>query len=176
MTGWIELDVQEETAHEEGNGCPACGFLNPASETVCLACASAVEPRRGQSRCSAIDQQVGRVRRGALTAEDFRRWLEDLSGQMARKASAILGYIDAQRYRDDSPDEVCYGLAGIERFESGLSELWQYTQDLDASHLDLGLSLVWEGNDLILEAMRLNRETREETSLAYEHIQEQLCA
>jgi len=180
MTGWIEQDAQSEnltitSLDGEGNSCPACGFRNPLRETLCLACAGPVEVQKAQSRCGQIDAQVKRVRAGAVAPEEFRGWLEDLSAKMAEKSRAIVDYIHAQSYRDDSPDEVANGMAGIEAFEAGLSDLWQYTFDLESDRLDRGIRQVWEGNDLILEAMRLNRETRETTSLAWERIEERIA-
>jgi len=48
-----------------------------------------------------------------------------------------------------------------------MHEMWLYLEDGDPGHLDSGLEMLWEGNEKINEAMRLNRDSREDLDLNF---------
>lgn len=115
--------------------------------------------------------QVEAVQSGALAPHDFATWLERLSNLLVEKSRGIIETIEATNYWQEGPEEVEMGLSGVQSFEEGLAELWQFTQDMDPGHLEQGLVMVWEGNQRIIEAMRLNRESRQNLALEWEQLQ-----
>ena len=163
-----------------GTRCKDCGFDNPPTEEFCQACNTplqlgqlslpSVEDGIG-SRYRQIRGKVEELQRGKLGAAEFAKWLEDLSIVLAQRARAIVQNIEAGQYWKENPDEVEIGLSGVRSFEQGLEELWRYAQDYDPAHLELGLQMVWEGNQRIVEAMHINRDSRQTLALLWEQLQ-----
>ncbi|MHB2020660.1 MAG: hypothetical protein ACYCW6_27295, partial [Candidatus Xenobia bacterium] len=127
------------------------------------------------------DRQVGRYRQlqdasekalaGQMSGSQFREFLEHISGLLAEKAEAIISTIREHEYDKDYPDEVEMGLDGVRGFESGLQEMWMFSQDSDPRHVHDGLAMIWEGNQKIINAMRLNREMRAALAEEWEKLQ-----
>ena len=63
------------------------------------------------------------------------------------------------------------GMSGIASFEDGVNQFWAYLEDGDTSHLDTGLQMAWEGTQRIMEAMRINRESRAELAMYWDSLQ-----
>ncbi len=162
--------------------CNECGFLNPPNEEVCQACNSSlgessasyqIDMHRHTGRYRQIRAKVEEVRAGHITAEQFAQWLLQLSHTLAEKATAIRENLEAMDYYRESPNECQIGLAGVQTFEAGLQELYEFTNDLDAMHLEQGLNLLWDGNHMIIEAMKINRASREALSQLWEQLQQE---
>lgn len=86
---------------------------------------------------------------------------------LTEKAVDVRAFIQESGYRDEAPDEVESGLQGVDLYEAGMQELYQYLQDGYDDHLTEGLRLLWEGNEKINHAMFLNRESREDLDLTF---------
>jgi hypothetical protein len=52
-----------------------------------------------------------------------------------------------------------------------MEEMWQFTQDQDPSHLDSGLILAYQGSQMIIHAMYINRESRKVLMEEWERLQ-----
>lgn len=122
---------------------------------------------RVTGRYQQFQQAVERTRAGEWNAEDFEAFLLHVYETLTEKAVDCRAFIEESRYHEESPDEVETGLRGVDLYEVGMQELWQYLQDGEASHLEEGLRLLWEGNEKINEAMRINRESREDLDLNF---------
>lgn len=108
-----------------------------------------------------------RARTGEWSAEELEAFLMHLYDLLVEKGQDCRAFIQESGYRDEAPDEVDSGLNGIDLYEAGIQEMWQYLQDGDESHLSEGLRLLWEGNEKINHAMFLNRESREDLDLTF---------
>lgn len=149
-----------------GTACAACGFINPSKESLCLACGlglarapQTVDPT--EERYRRIASNVEQLRQGHVTLEQFVDFIEAMQHTVTEEGQALCDYFETSGYYQESPLEVETGVAGLQSYEVGLSELRQFAEDLDETHLEAGLQTVREGNDKILEAMRLNRERRD---------------
>jgi hypothetical protein len=113
------------------------------------------------------------ARSGQWTPEQFKKFMEDISSFLAKKAQEIVELIQQTNYTaDGGEEEVSVGMQGIEAFEKGMEEMYHYAEDLDPEHLEQGLRMIWEGNQLILEAMRINRENRRQLIDQWEQFQQ----
>jgi hypothetical protein len=110
---------------------------------------------------------VERTRAGEWNAEDFEAFLLHVFEVLTEKAAECRTLIEETCYHEEAPEEVETGLGGVDLYEIGMQELWLYLQDGDVSHLEEGLRLVWEGNEKINEAMRINRDSREDLDLNF---------
>jgi hypothetical protein len=178
-------DVTDISFDQEGpNGdgptvtCSDCGFQNPANEEFCQACNASigrVDPSASgdasTGRYKAIRAAVEQVQTGAMPVDRFARWLEETSTVMANKARGIMDTIEACNYWQEGAEEIEVGLSGVQSFEEGLGELYAYTQDGEPAHLEQGLVMVWEGTQRIIEAMRINRDSRQDLALEWEQLQ-----
>lgn len=108
-----------------------------------------------------------RTRTGDWNVEDFEAFLSNVYEVLTHKAQECRTLIDETNYRDDAPEEVDGGLRGIDLYEMGMQELWLFLHDGEAHHLEEGMRLIWEGNEKINDAMRLNRESREDLDVTF---------
>lgn len=158
-----------------GITCLRCQFVNPRREPLCLACGITLprETARGDGdgstgRLRRICSRVEQLRTGLLTTDQFRIWIENQLDILNRDGEAIVQFLQENNYWQQSEEEVAVGLAGVEAYAEGAAELWQYTQDLDPSHLDRGVDTLYRANENIIDAMRLNRERREKLAEEYD--------
>lgn len=166
------------TGDDPGKTCQDCSFINPSEEEFCLACNSALgridrfaDAGKTTGRYHELREACERVAMGTMGHEEFVHFLEDLSAKLAAKSRDILDTIEATNYWQDGADEIEMGTMGIRSYEDGLAEIWQYTQDNDPGHFEQGLVMVWEGYQRILEAMRINRESRQMLAMEWEGLQ-----
>ena len=122
---------------------------------------------RVTGRYQQFQQAVERTRAGEWNAEDFEAFLLNDFETLTDNAVDCRDFIEESRYHEEAPEEVEAGLRGVDLYEVGMQELWLYLQDGDAGHLEEGLRLLWEGNEKINEAMRINRESREDLDLNF---------
>jgi hypothetical protein len=101
----------------------------------------------------------------------FTAFLQEQSNILSERAQAIYDNLEATDYYAENADEVDMGIAGVQSYEEGVNALWAFVEDGDPSHIESGLLNIWEGNQRIIEAMRINRESRESLSLLWEQLQ-----
>lgn len=154
--------------------CLRCGEQNPPTQdSHCTKCGAAL-PRmdyggaaanRMQGKITArydlFTQAAMRVKMGAWSREEFGDWLQNTRSILQEKAGYLVNLITESGYYEYQMDEVELCLTGIEDYDRGMDEMATYLEDGgDVAHLDRGLEQIWEGNEKINEAMRLNREFR----------------
>lgn len=116
-------------------------------------------------RYNQFKRAVDNVRSEAWSPEEFNEFLVNIYEDLSAKAQEMREIIATENYGEFAKDEVECGLAGLDLFESGMQELSVFLEDGEFVHLDEGLALIWEGNEKINEAMRLNREGRDNLDL-----------
>lgn len=122
---------------------------------------------REVGRYNQFSEAVAKTRSGEWSAEDLQAFLETSYEVLETKALECRSIIEEEEYADDSPAEVEAGLEGLDLYDAGIHEMYAYLEDGDLEHLDAGLQMMWEGNEKINEAKRLNRETRDEQDVAF---------
>lgn len=163
--------------------CFDCDFDNPDEEKWCLACGAPLGERRAsmdidyeatRGRYNQFKNASEMARSGQWTSAQFKKFMEDISSFLAKKAQEIVELIQTTNYTSDEggTEEVNVGMQGIDAFEKGMEEMYHYSEDLDPEHLELGLRMIWEGNQLILEAMRVNRTNRQNLIDQWEQFQQ----
>lgn len=124
------------------------------------------------SRYRQIRQRCEEVQGGQITLAEFITYLQDLSNILTTRAQAIYDNFQATDYWAENGDECEIGISGVESYEAGVNELWAYVEELDPERISNGLVMIWEGNQRIIEAMRINRENREALALLWEQLQD----
>jgi len=159
--------------------CIKCGGSNPDSVNYCESCGAAL-PKMPQSHV-APPQQVNerfnqlrdageKVINGEWTTEEFISFLNGISSVLAQKEHEIKEILESeipQEAYSDFEDELNVGFSGIDSYNQGIAEMLYYGEDQDPAHIDAGLNMIKDGNELINEAMRINRENRRKLEEMY---------
>ena len=169
-----------DESNEPGATCQDCGFINPQSEEFCVACNAKigsvrigmkVDQEAGSGQYKQLKDKVDALVEGSLSRDQFTSWLEEISSRFTHKHQSLIDVFDGMNYFNDNPSECDMGMSGIEYFESGVNEFWAYLEDNDSTHLEGGLQMAWEGTQRIMEAMRINRESRAELAMYWDSLQ-----
>lgn len=149
--------------------CMQCGSQNEKNANFCWSC-NAVLPKLDTTAMITVDKVVGRfnqfkdaverVKNGTWTSEEFFEFLQNIYATLAEKRLGTEGFIQEAGYEEYSGDEVRQGRDGMDHYELGMQEMSLFIEDGDVSHLDHGLDLIWQGNERINDAMRINRMER----------------
>lgn len=150
--------------------CLKCGYENPVGSNYCDQCScplprmeifQVLEPTIVSGRLRKIQGYVESIQKGEISLEDFADFIKTTYETLVQKSIEIQEFVDSTCYRDISPEEVEIGYEGMGSYEEGLREMYSYIEDLDLNHLVHGIELITHGNNCINEAMRINRENRD---------------
>lgn len=158
----------------EVKNCPFCDATVPVETTKCPHCQLNIDAKdplnlpapRGHEndlthRYDDFAKQVEAVRLGSIQREDFSTWLKTIKGKLEGQRNNYMEMIRDSGYYDHHSDEVDLGLTGILDFEEAMEAMGAFANgDAEQSILDAALLLMWEGNEKLNEAMRLNRNFR----------------
>ncbi len=150
--------------------CLSCGTANGGTG-YCSQCNAPLPKIDPNSNMSGTGHQTGRfeqirdacdkVRTQAWTLEEFEQFISNLFNFLEGHKNAIIGYVKETGYFEYGSQEVEMGFTGVQRYEEGLELIYTYIEDgVPESVLDQGLQMIWEGNEMINEAMRENRAAR----------------
>lgn len=117
-------------------------------------------PGGGGQNVRDFELAIERVVTGQWTTDGFAAWIEEKWRKLQAVEEALRSIEIPDGCEEEFEDEQAVGFAGIDFYRAGMEEMRKFAADGDRSHLDAGLSSVREGNRLINEAMRLNREKR----------------
>ncbi|MHB2017837.1 MAG: hypothetical protein ACYCW6_12885 [Candidatus Xenobia bacterium] len=152
--------------------CVDCGHQNPPSETRCQACNGKLHSSsQGQLWIDRLQEATDSHLLGQFSTEQLRSLLLTLEETLAVRAQDVVETIESTDYQVEHHTEVNVGIAGIQAVEQGLADLWRYQEDGNRDLLQNGLQSARQGLDLIREAMRLNREARNELAEQWIHAQ-----
>ena len=151
--------------------CVSCGHDNPTGTNYCERCLvplpkldmfQVFEPKLVTDRLLRVQGAVQRVQSGELLVADFAAFISENYETLVQKGLEIQDFINENSYFDDASDEVEVGYEGMRSWEEGLQEIYLYSEDYDLQHLTAGMEQLIHGNNCINEAMRVNRESREQ--------------
>lgn len=103
-------------------------------------------------------KKVEGLRVGTVTPKDFIDWLQQIRDRMAERRDVYMRTIQETGYYDMHSPEVDEAMNGILDFEGAVEEMWSFTLgETDVSGLDMALARMWQANERINSAMRMNR-------------------
>lgn len=149
--------------------CVKCGQQNSPGQNFCQQCNS-VLPKIGDpeqanhqkvnERYLQLKEASDKVLAGTWSMDEYGAFLENIARVLAQKEQEIREMEIPPEAIEDFRRELETGFSGIEMYNHGVSIMMQFLSDSDPAHIHAGLELVRDGNDLINEAMRINRENR----------------
>lgn len=166
--------------------CPQCGYPAEPGDTVCSNCqssllASAEMPRTHDkditSRYDEFASQVQDLRNGSLTRKEFGKWLNAIRARLNDRRDHYVQFVKGSEFEDvdverlevlqtdyfkEREEEVTMTMEGIFDFEEAMALMASYVEDesAQADVLDEALSKMWHGNEKCNEAIRMNRDYR----------------
>jgi hypothetical protein len=161
--------VEEPAAVD--NSCPFCGQTVEPDAVECPHCRLSLDAKdplnapapRGHAdnmtgRYEEFQRKVEGLRMGTTTPEAFIDWLADIRVKLASKRDGYIDTVQKMGYYDTHPQEVDIAVEGITAFGEAVEEMWDFTLgQTDISGLDSALAAMWQANEKINEAMRMNR-------------------
>lgn len=108
-----------------------------------------------------------KVTSGAWTVEEYAAFLDHIARVLAQKEQEIRDIEIPPEAFEDFRQELEIGFSGIELYNNGINTMRGYLNDDDTTHIEEGLELIREGNEMINEAMRINRENRKKLEEVY---------
>lgn len=141
------------------NGSTYCSYCNaklPSSSFMDVMST----PKYETSRLNDVTQYCDCILAGTVSMEDFANYISLTYEHLAGLSAGIYQTVEEDAYSEVANDEVESGFEGMQLWESGLSEIYAYTEDMDEAHIKNGLDMVRRGNDLINKAMIMNRNSR----------------
>lgn len=164
----------ESSSSGDGNDQPVvclhCGERNTGGTLECPHCGAGL-PRMDHSTQSrsfdTITERYDQFRSAGMKAKsgewsrhELQEWLGQMSKRLAARAQFLIDTIRQTGYYDYRSDEVDMGMTGVLDYEEGMELMRQFVEDGNPLHIDDALEKIWEGNEKINEAMRMNREFR----------------
>lgn len=109
------------------------------------------------SRYGDIKEAVEKMQSGEWTLEEYEYFMQDLMQLLMSFEQEIRDVEIPEESYDEFNNELETGFTGVNLYNEGLATLMLYVDDQNPVHLENGLQLVWEGNEKINEAIRINR-------------------
>lgn len=104
-----------------------------------------------------VTEACQRVASGDWDLDQFGDYIDQLADRLAEREEFIKNMPIPPEIIDEIREELELGFSGITYWNDGVARLAQFADDPDVEHLEEGLELCRQGNDLINEAAQLNR-------------------
>lgn len=158
--------------------CIKCGHTNTFGQKFCTGCNAVLpkmthvpqataEPSFVNERYLRIQAASEQVLRGESNVEDYAVFLDEVYEALSVKEQEMRSIEIPPETFEDFREELEVGFAGIEMYFEGVRTLQLYVEQQDSSHIEAGLELIREGNELVNQAMRINRENRRKLEEVY---------
>jgi hypothetical protein len=158
--------------------CVKCGTQNPDGMNYCTKCKSQLpriphtaqvhrDPEKVMERYNQLKEAADMMKSGEWTEDQFGDFLENISMILSKKEQEIRDIEIPEEAYDDFSEELEVGFKGITLYNEGISHMLLYLDDQDFEHIEYGLDLVYEGNELINEAIKVNRRNRRKLEEMY---------
>ncbi len=126
---------------------PNPGFLAPDEET----------PTPIDQHLLEVTQACQKVASGDWDLDEFADYIEQLAERLNEREEFIKKMPIPEEIIDEIREELELGFSGITYWNDGVARLAQFPDDPVVEHLEDGLELCRQGNDLLNEAAQLNR-------------------
>ena len=161
--------------------CMKCGEQNPEGINYCQRCntmlprvtpqsantAQQQPPQKVNERYLQLKEAGENVASGAWTVDQYAFFLDHISRVLAQKEQEIRDIEIPPEAFEDFRQELEIGFAGIELYSNGIALMREFLGDGNVGHIQEGLDLIRDGNEMINEAMRINRENRRKLEEVY---------
>lgn len=158
--------------------CTRCGAQNPDNKKYCVNCQAVLPnipsatqspklPETVMERYYQLREAGDLVVNGEWTVEEYGEFLENISQVLAKKEHEIRDIEIPEEAYDDFSEELEVGFNGIALYNEGIAHMMLYLEDEDPENIEYGLQLVYEGNESINQAMKVNRENRRKLEEMY---------
>ena len=151
--------------------CVLCGAQNNPLDPVCKACGAKlpklaagqqelVEHRIVTGRYEQFRQACEKVSSGKISIREFGAFLEGIQETLRARRESYMGALED--YAEFASEEVDLAKSGMDEYEQGMEELWNYVDSQDPSNIRRALEVIGSGNEKINKAMVMNRAYRAE--------------
>ncbi|MCE1246618.1 MAG: hypothetical protein LWY06_08240 [Firmicutes bacterium] len=158
--------------------CTRCGAQNSDMQKYCSNCQAvlpnipsgtqmSIESETVMERYNQLKEAAEMVLCGEWTIEEYGDFLESVSRVLAQKEQEIRDIDIPEEAYDDFTDELQTGFEGIALYNEGIAHMLLYLEDQDPENIDHGLELVYQGNEKVNEAMKINRDNRKKLEEMY---------
>ena len=154
-----------------------CGHDNPENATVCANCktpiprmshmVSSSPPAKVNDRYLQIKDASDKVLAGQWTIDEYAKYLHDLREVLSQKEREIKEVEIPEESMEEFAEELTVGYHGIDLYNEGISDLMKYTQDGNPVNVSHGMQLIYEGNERINDAMRINKKKKKKIEEYY---------
>jgi hypothetical protein len=115
------------------------------------------QPEPIDQHLSEVTEACQHVAAGEWDLDQFADYIEQLAERLAEREEFIKSMPIPPEIIDEIREELELGFSGITYWNDGVARLAQFPDDPDVEHLEEGLELCRQGNDLLNEAAQLNR-------------------
>lgn len=105
-----------------------------------------------------IEEACQRVASGEWTTDQFADYVDQLAEKLQERENFIRQIEIPPEAIEDMRQELEVGFAGIANWNDGVARMAQFIDEPEIAYLEEGLELCRQGNDLLNEAMKINRE------------------
>ena len=104
-----------------------------------------------------VTEACQRVASGDWELDQFAEYIDQLVDRLTEREEFIKNMPIPPEIIDEIREELEVGFSGITYWNDGVARLALFPDDPDVEHLEEGLELCRQGNDLLNEAAQLNR-------------------
>jgi len=108
-----------------------------------------------------------RIEKNDMTADEFAQFIDTTIEFLSEKEANIRQVEIPPEAVEDFREELEAGLTGIDLFYQGLTEMRLFLEDGEPAHLHAGLEVVVEANQMLNEAIAINRRNRHKLEEMY---------
>ena len=125
------------------------------------------QPETIDRHLSEVEDACQRVASGEWNTEQFADYIDQLAEKLQEREDFIRQIEIPPEAIEDMREELEVGFSGIAHWNDGVARLSQFIDEVDVTHLEEGLDLCRQGNDLLNEAMTINRENFKRVETMY---------
>lgn len=125
------------------------------------------QPQVIDAHLQEFEDACQRAADGEWDVETFADYIDQLAEKLAERENFIKQIEIPPEAIEEVKEELEVGFNGIALWNDGVARASQFVDDGDFNHLEEGLDLVRQGNDLLNEAMRINRENFKRVEAMY---------
>lgn len=125
------------------------------------------EPEMIDKHLAEVEDACQRIASGEWNTEQFGEYIEQLAVKLQEREDFIRQIEIPPEAIEDMREELEIGFSGIAHWNDGVARISQFIDEPDISHLEEGLELCRQGNDLLNDAMRINRENFKRVETMY---------
>lgn len=116
------------------------------------------EPEAINQHLQEIEEACQRIASGEWDSDDFADYIEQLAEKLQEQEDFIRQIEIPPEAIEEVREELEVGFSGILHWNNGVARLAKFIEETDVTHLEEGLELCRQGNELLNEAMQINRE------------------